>query len=84
MKCLDIKQIGQNTEYKSETHPGSIERDHELARLEGVDDLFDQLHVVVHQPVCLEADVAEGNLRSDVYSGVVSQTSRAVGLSTDM
>ena len=57
--------------------PGGIECHHHLARFEGVDDVFDQFHVVLNKPVGFEADIAEGNLRGDVDSCVFPQTSRA-------
>ena len=62
----------------SVTHPRGVECDHQLARFEDVDDVFDQFHVVLNKPVGFEADIAEGNLRGDVDSCVFPQTSRAI------
>ena len=59
-------------------YPRCIECHHQLARLESVDNVFDEFHVVLDKPVGFKADIAEGSLRGDMYSRVVSQTSRAV------
>ena len=61
----------------SVAYPGGVESDHQLAGFEGVDDVFNQFHVVLNKPVGFEADIAEGNLRSDMDSSVVSKTSGA-------
>ena len=60
------------------TYPGGVESNHQLARVEGVGDLLDQLHEVINQPVRLKADKAEVSFRGDVNSSVVSQTSSTV------
>ena len=60
------------------SYPGGIECHHHLPRFEGVDDVFDEFHVVLNKLVGFKADIAEGSLRSDMDSCVISQTSRAV------
>ena len=59
-------------------YPGGIECHHHLPRFKGVDDVFDEFHVVLNKLVGFKADIAEGSLRSNMDSCVISKTPRAV------